>query len=114
MAPAVVAPAVVAAPTTAERAVGRLPVKAAIVELAVYPADAAVGHRGVMQRGGPPYAFEVPVGESLAVEVARPGYVTRKVTLDGSKARLSINLRKLPGAEPGRGQGVDSSPSADR
>jgi hypothetical protein len=71
-------------------------VKGVVVELSVYPVDAAVGYLGVMQRGGPPYRFEVPPGKKLAVEVARPGYGTRKVTLDGSTPRLSIGLRKTP------------------
>ena len=64
------------------------------VELSVYPYDAAVGYLGIMQKGGPRYIFEVPKGKSIAVEVARKGYGTRKVILDGTQAQLSIGLRK--------------------
>jgi hypothetical protein len=64
------------------------------VELSVYPYDAAVGYLGIMQKGGPRYTFEVPKGKSIAVEVARKGYGTRKVTLDGTQTQLSIGLRK--------------------
>jgi hypothetical protein len=64
------------------------------VELSVYPVDAAVGYLGVMQTGRPPYKFEVPEGKRIAIEVAHPGYGTRKVLLDGSQTRLSIGLRK--------------------
>jgi hypothetical protein len=69
------------------------------VELSVYPVDAAVGHLGIMQRGGPPYRFEIPEGKKIAVEVARPGYGTRKVTIDGSTPKLSIGLRKTRDSE---------------
>jgi hypothetical protein len=69
------------------------------VELSVNPPDAAVGHLGIMQKGGPPYRFEIPEGKKIAVEVARLGYGTRKVTIDGSTPRLSIALRKTPSGE---------------
>jgi len=69
------------------------------VELSVYPLDAAVGHLGIMQKGGPPYKFEIPEGKKIAVEVARPGYGTRKVTIDGSTPKLSIGLRKTRDGE---------------
>ena len=68
--------------------------KSTTVELSVYPLDAAVGYLGVMQKGGPPYKFEIAEGTKIAVEVARRGYGTRKVMLDGSTPKLSIGLRK--------------------
>lgn len=68
------------------------------VELEVFPPDAAVGYLGIMQKGGPRYGFDVPHGKKIAVEVARKGYGTRKVTLDGSQTKLSIGLRKSQAA----------------
>ena len=69
------------------------------VELSVNPPDAAVGYRGITQKGGPTYRFEIPEGKKIAVEVARAGYGTRKVTIDGSTQKLSIGLRRTRSPE---------------
>ncbi|MDQ2647828.1 MAG: hypothetical protein M3020_28785, partial [Myxococcota bacterium] len=97
-------PAAPALAAAAPKKVEELPVAAAPaaveaadtvkVELTVYPYDSAVGYLGIMQKGGPTYAFDVPKGKSIAVEVAHKGYGTRKVTLDGTQSKLWIGLRK--------------------
>ena len=61
--------------------------------------DTCVGYLGIMQKGGPRYTFEVPKGKSIAVEVARKGYGTRKVTLDGSQSKITIGLRKAKASD---------------
>jgi hypothetical protein len=93
-APAVEKPAPAAAPAVEKPAPAAAAAGMTRVEVDVYPRDAAVGYLGIMQRGGPPYAFEVPKGNKIAIEVARKGYGTRKVTLDGSQPRIAIGLRK--------------------
>jgi hypothetical protein len=68
-----------------------VPPNATRVRLEVYPSDAKVGRRGVTQK--PPYDFDVPKGKRIALEVLKKGYVTRKVTLDGSSTRVVVGLK---------------------
>ena len=51
-----------------------------------------VGRRGVTQK--PPYEFDVPKGKRITLEVLKKGYVTRKVTLDGSSTRVTVGLAR--------------------
>jgi hypothetical protein len=97
--PATVAPAAQANAAAVAAAPSAPAARTISVELSVNPPDAAVGHLGIMQKGGPPYRFEIPEGKKIAVEVARPGYGTRKVTIDGSTPKLSIGLRKTKNGE---------------
>jgi hypothetical protein len=43
-----------------------------------------------------PFVLELQPGEKHAYELGMPGYVTRKVVLDGSKREISIGLRPEP------------------
>jgi hypothetical protein len=64
------------------------------VTLEVVPADARVVHQGRLQP--PPYEFDVPKGKKIALELARFGFVTQKVVLDGKKPVVKIGLRRVP------------------
>ena len=61
------------------------------VELVVEPLDTKVGYRGAEVKR--PYVFNIPRGKRMAVELARKGYVTRRVVLDGSQAMVRIGMR---------------------
>ena len=67
------------------------------VVLEVTPLDAKVVYKGVGQPG-PPFEFEIPEGKQLAVEVARRGFITRRVVIDGSAPNMNVGLvRKSSG-----------------
>lgn len=65
------------------------------VTLEVKPVDAKVVYRGE-RYPGPPYEFVLPEGKRMAVEVARRGYRTRRVVIDGSQPKISIGLYPEP------------------
>lgn len=65
------------------------------VTIDVVPADAKVVYRG-LKRPGPPYVVDVPAGKRIALEVARKGYVTRRVVVDGSESTLTVALIEQP------------------
>lgn len=50
--------------------------------------------------GTTPFVLELQPGEKHAYELGMPGYVTRRVVLDGSKREISIGLRPDPAAPP--------------
>jgi hypothetical protein len=83
------------------------------VTLEVVPPDAKVFARGLMRKG-PPFVFELRPGARLVVEVVRPGYVARRVVLDGNKSELAVGLmrKRTPAAARGRaespGTGADA------
>lgn len=64
------------------------------VTLEVVPADARVIQQGRLQP--PPYVFDVPKGKKISLELARFGFVTQKVVLDGKKPLVKIGLRRAP------------------
>lgn len=65
----------------------------ATVLVRVYPPDSVIrGRRGRVP--GPPYTFEVPRGKRIAIEVSRPGYVTRRAVLDGTDTDFWVGLVK--------------------
>jgi hypothetical protein len=65
--------------------------KARRVTIKVLPVDAKVVYRGV-KHPGPPYEVEVPIGKRIALEVARKGFVTRRLVIDGSEPQVSVAL----------------------
>jgi hypothetical protein len=70
------------------------------VKLEVMPADSKVFVRGLMRKG-PPFLFEIKPGSRVIVEVVRPGYVARRVVLDGSKLDFAVGLlRRTQKARP--------------
>jgi hypothetical protein len=66
------------------------------VTVEVFPEDAKVLRRG-QRIEGPPYSVEIPKGKRIAVEVTSPGYVTRRVVLDGSEPAVMIGLFRNTG-----------------
>jgi hypothetical protein len=79
-------------PVKSARSSKPVPPNATRVRLEVHPPDAKVGRRGVTQK--PPYEFDVPKGKRIALEVLKKGYVTRKVTLDGTSTRVVVGLNR--------------------
>ena len=61
------------------------------VTLEVMPADSKVFTHGSLRKG-PPFTFEIKPGARVIVEVVHPGYVARRVVLDGSKPQLAVGL----------------------
>ena len=53
------------------------------------------------EQGTTPFVLEFRAGERHAYEMGLPGYMTRKVVIDGSKTEISIGLRPDPNAPPG-------------
>jgi hypothetical protein len=43
--------------------------------------------------GTTPFVLELPAGERRSFELGKPGFVTRKVVIDGAKSELSIGLK---------------------
>jgi hypothetical protein len=88
----------VAAKPASARAAKPVPPNATRVRLEVYPPDAKVGRKGITQK--PPYEFDVTKGKRVELEVLKKGYVTRKVTLDGTSSRVVVGLAR---SRPARG-----------
>jgi hypothetical protein len=61
------------------------------------PEGARLFWRG-KEMGTTPFVLELAVGERRSFELVRPGFVTRKVVIDGSKTEVSIGLRQDPTA----------------
>jgi hypothetical protein len=57
------------------------------------PAKARFYHFG-KEVGTAPFSLEFKPGERHSYEVGLPGYITRKVTVDGSKPEITVGLRK--------------------
>jgi hypothetical protein len=50
---------------------------------------------------GPIGEVEVPRGQQVTLQIARPGYVPRRLVLDGSKRKVIVGLVKKPRAPTG-------------
>jgi hypothetical protein len=61
------------------------------VTLDIKPIDAKVYYLG-RQQPGPPFEFDVAKGQRIAVEVARFGFVTRKVVIDDKKPVITCGM----------------------
>jgi hypothetical protein len=51
--------------------------------------------------GTTPFVLDIPAGKRHAYELGLPGYITRKVVIDGSKTEISIGLRPDPSVPAG-------------
>jgi hypothetical protein len=51
--------------------------------------------------GTTPFVLEIPSGERRSYELGRPGFVTRKVVIDGSKSDITIGLKPDSEVAPG-------------
>jgi hypothetical protein len=58
---------------------------------------------------GSPMTVELPPGEKRAYEVGLPGYVTRRLVVDGSKSEISVGLRP---ETPAGGAPTPAAPTA--
>jgi hypothetical protein len=87
VAPAAASPAEVssAAPTVAA---GELKT----ISIVSDPPGARMFHRG-KEVGTTPFTLEIPTGERRSYELGKPGFVTRKVVIDGSKSEIKLGLR---------------------
>lgn len=89
-APAEAAPAPSQAASEAAASAG---MKRVVID--VMPPEARVYYRG-KSVGKPPVTIELEPGKRRSFEVAAPGYTTRKIVVDGSKAEMSVGLRPVP------------------
>lgn len=62
------------------------------ITVASDPPGARMFHRG-KEVGTTPFTLEIPAGERRSYELGKPGFVTRKVVIDGSKSDISIGLK---------------------
>jgi len=62
------------------------------VTLKSVPTKARFFHYG-KQIGVAPFVLELKPGERHAYEVGMPGYITRKVVVDGSQPEITVGLR---------------------
>ena len=51
--------------------------------------------------GTTPFTLEYQPGEKHSYEMGMPGFVTRKVVIDGKKPEVSIGLKPEPGSAGG-------------
>jgi hypothetical protein len=65
--------------------------------LKIRPEGARVYYRG-KEVGRSPFTLELPRGEKRAYEVGHPGYITRKLVVDGTEPTISISM--APAAKP--------------
>lgn len=77
-----------AAPVTADAPTGELK----NITVASDPPGARMFHRG-KEVGTTPFTLEIPAGERRSYELGKPGFVTRKVVIDGSKPEIKLGLR---------------------
>jgi serine/threonine-protein kinase len=82
---------------TAPRATASASNKRAVA-LVLSPIDARV-FRNNVDLGLMPVTLHVAPGESVAVEVRRPGYHTRKLAIDDSQRRVIVRLVRAPGTK---------------
>ena len=75
------------------------------VTLTVNPPDAKVYRNGAMEETTP-RTYAVYKGHPLVVRVARPGYRSRTVYLNGSTHQVSITLEKINKHDPLTGGGI--------
>jgi hypothetical protein len=68
-----------------------------VVTVTMMPPDARLFWKG-KSLGKSPVRIELPPGEKRRFEVGRPGYVTRRLVVDGSQSEVSIGLRPDPSA----------------
>jgi serine/threonine-protein kinase len=73
------------------------------IHIASDPPGARMFWRG-KEVGTTPFTLELQPGEKHSYELGLPGYVTRKVVIDGSKSEISIGMkpesRAATGASP--------------
>lgn len=74
-------------------------VKTHTVALVVSPIDAHVYH-GPRDLGTMPINVRIREGQVLTLDVRRPGYVSRRLRIDGSKSKAIVELSPLPGETP--------------
>lgn len=66
------------------------PPNSVAVRVEVNPPDASLALKGKEIRR--PWTFKVPIGKKVVLEVARPGYRTRRVVLDGSRRVVNVGM----------------------
>ncbi len=92
-----------------------LPDRPVSVRVDVNPPDSKVALNG--QEVKRPWTFTVEPGKKVALEIARKGYITRRIILDGTKSYVRVGMipKKIK-PEPSEGGTVPSSetsPAAD-
>jgi hypothetical protein len=70
------------------------------IRIASDPPGARMFWRG-KEVGTTPFTLELQPGEKHSYEMGLPGYVTRKVVVDGSKSEISIGMKPESGAATG-------------
>jgi hypothetical protein len=80
------------------------------VRLEVVPTDSKVALYGKVVEG--PLVFDVKKGTRTILEIARPGYVTRRIVLNGKKTFMRIMMTPLPKPEGGAETGATSGTTA--
>jgi serine/threonine-protein kinase len=71
------------------------------VNVAADPLDAEVW-KGAQNLGSSPVIVDVPEGAPVAIEIRKPGYVTKKLVLDGREKKVTVVLTRdrVVGAAP--------------
>ena len=65
------------------------------VLLKIRPEGARVYYRG-KEVGRSPFTLELPRGETRAYEVGHPGYMTRRLVVDGNEPVISLSMAPAP------------------
>lgn len=68
-----------------------------VVALVLSPVDARV-FRGKSDLGPMPLSIRLRSGQRMELEVRRPGYRTKTISIDGSEPRKVVELEPIPGA----------------
>ncbi|MGC4065962.1 MAG: hypothetical protein QM784_15190 [Polyangiaceae bacterium] len=99
-------PTTSASPDTSAQAVDAAEPEVTKVRLEVVPTDSKVALYGKVVEG--PLVFDVKKGTRTILEIARPGYVTRRIVLNGKKTFMRIMMTPLPKPESDASNGVTS------
>lgn len=88
-------------PVTSAAVVGDTPAGTLVpVRIQSDPPGARMFRKG-KEVGTTPFTLEFPAGERFSYELGLPGYITRKVVIDGSKSEITIGMRPEAATAPG-------------
>jgi hypothetical protein len=89
------------------------PEESKVVALVLSPVDARV-YRGKNDLGPMPLSIRLRSGQRMDLDVRRPGYRSKTISIDGSEPRKVVQLEPIPGAPRGAVPTALPDPAAAR
>jgi serine/threonine-protein kinase len=101
------------ATASASSAANATPDESKVVALVLSPVDARV-YRGRNDLGPMPLSIRLRPGQRMQLDVRRPGYRSKTISIDGSEPRKVVELEPIPGAARGAVPTALPDPAAAR